>query len=378
MSSSEQAPEPTMDEILASIRKIIADDDESSAPAPEASPEPVYHDAGNSELAGDIASVMGHEDASGEAEDDIFDLTHQVDEPAPQPSPASFAPPLPVQPTQPAEPHYATSPQPAADPFAAPSAPEAYAPPPATNDMPPPPEPSFPVDYHPESEGMSSPDASGGLSGAPMEESALPESATGFGAGEFAAPAVDSGWQTHGGEVMHQPETSSEVTAEDEAAEVADLDNFSSGQAIGAGDRVHEAFAESDVVAATGAPQTPDDLGQVPGDMAMGAQAGEFGAEPELAEPAPEPVAEAPDPVIVPPAPEPPLAEEAQAPAEEAEAGNAADEAVPEAAAASRKSLEDSVKEMLRPMLREWLDDNMPRIVESAVRDELQNKHNQF
>ena len=27
------------------------------------------------------------------------------------------------------------------------------------------------------------------------------------------------------------------------------------------------------------------------------------------------------------------------------------------------KSLEDSVKDMLRPMLREWLDENMPRIV---------------
>ena len=31
MSSTEQAPEPTMDEILASIRKIIADDEESPA-----------------------------------------------------------------------------------------------------------------------------------------------------------------------------------------------------------------------------------------------------------------------------------------------------------------------------------------------------------
>jgi hypothetical protein len=35
------------------------------------------------------------------------------------------------------------------------------------------------------------------------------------------------------------------------------------------------------------------------------------------------------------------------------------------------RSLEDTVAEMLRPMLREWLDANMPRIVEKALRVEL-------
>jgi cell pole-organizing protein PopZ len=34
-------------------------------------------------------------------------------------------------------------------------------------------------------------------------------------------------------------------------------------------------------------------------------------------------------------------------------------------------SLEDCVREMLRPMLREWLDDNLPRILEAAVREEV-------
>jgi cell pole-organizing protein PopZ len=37
----------------------------------------------------------------------------------------------------------------------------------------------------------------------------------------------------------------------------------------------------------------------------------------------------------------------------------------------SHKSLEDSVKDMLRPMLRQWLDENMPRMVTSALKDEL-------
>lgn len=40
-------------------------------------------------------------------------------------------------------------------------------------------------------------------------------------------------------------------------------------------------------------------------------------------------------------------------------------------AASASKSLEDSVKEMLRPMLREWLDANMMRIVEETMREEL-------
>ena len=39
----------------------------------------------------------------------------------------------------------------------------------------------------------------------------------------------------------------------------------------------------------------------------------------------------------------------------------------------SSKSLEDSVKEMLRPMLRQWLDENMPRVLTAALREELEN-----
>ncbi len=34
-------------------------------------------------------------------------------------------------------------------------------------------------------------------------------------------------------------------------------------------------------------------------------------------------------------------------------------------------TLEDSVKDMLRPMLRQWLDENMPRMVTAALKDEL-------
>jgi cell pole-organizing protein PopZ len=38
---------------------------------------------------------------------------------------------------------------------------------------------------------------------------------------------------------------------------------------------------------------------------------------------------------------------------------------------AAHKTLEDSVKDMLRPMLRQWLDENMPRMVTAALKDEL-------
>jgi cell pole-organizing protein PopZ len=37
----------------------------------------------------------------------------------------------------------------------------------------------------------------------------------------------------------------------------------------------------------------------------------------------------------------------------------------------SYRSLEDSVRDMLRPMLRQWLDENMPRMVTTALKDEL-------
>ncbi len=40
-------------------------------------------------------------------------------------------------------------------------------------------------------------------------------------------------------------------------------------------------------------------------------------------------------------------------------------------ASVSGKTLEDSVKELLRPMLQEWLDNNMPRLVEAAMREQV-------
>ena len=38
---------------------------------------------------------------------------------------------------------------------------------------------------------------------------------------------------------------------------------------------------------------------------------------------------------------------------------------------AVNRTLEDMVRELLRPMLKEWLDDNLPPLVERLVRDEI-------
>lgn len=36
------------------------------------------------------------------------------------------------------------------------------------------------------------------------------------------------------------------------------------------------------------------------------------------------------------------------------------------------RTLEDLVREMMRPMLKTWLDDNLPRLVERLVRAEIE------
>jgi cell pole-organizing protein PopZ len=49
-----------------------------------------------------------------------------------------------------------------------------------------------------------------------------------------------------------------------------------------------------------------------------------------------------------------------------------------EALEASHKTLEDSVKDMLRPMLQRWLDENMTRVLTAALQDELRDNPRRF
>lgn len=120
MSAQPKANEPSMEEILASIRKIIADDEKPAAPAEEAAPEPVAlapqpePEPEPEPIEDDVldlgaeAELVEEEAAAPVAEsvDDIdFAEPQAVVQPAPEPAPPqpqAFVPP-PVQP-QPAPP----------------------------------------------------------------------------------------------------------------------------------------------------------------------------------------------------------------------------------------------------------------------------------
>jgi cell pole-organizing protein PopZ len=117
MSNTDQAPEPSMEEILASIRRIISDDENApaqAAPAPvQAAPEPAAEDESNSQSAiddifgdddnvgdgnaddvsgpdEDITAMMAdmeaemapEDDVGADDEEDVFDLTNIVSEDA--------------------------------------------------------------------------------------------------------------------------------------------------------------------------------------------------------------------------------------------------------------------------------------------------------
>lgn len=108
--SEQAAQEPTMEEILASIRRIISEDDapaEGQAPAAEAAPEPAPELAAAPAPAAPVeveSPVLMDETPSVEAADDeVLELTEKFEEPAPLQSigdldvaPRFEAPPEPV------------------------------------------------------------------------------------------------------------------------------------------------------------------------------------------------------------------------------------------------------------------------------------------
>jgi uncharacterized protein len=90
MSSTERAPEPTMEEILASIRRIISDEEgagetqpkpvaASAAPAEEEVQRLGQEDEADKAIIDDIARVLSGETSGAEEEDDILDLTSEFD-----------------------------------------------------------------------------------------------------------------------------------------------------------------------------------------------------------------------------------------------------------------------------------------------------------
>lgn len=106
-------------------------------------------------------------------------------------------------------------------------------------------------------------------------------------------------------------------------------------------------------------------------DAAMASE--EMAAEPMAEAPVDEPAAIAPQPVVA--------AEAATVTAVASAASHALSgrDAAPapqpvENRSEGGRTLEDSVREMLRPMIREWLDANMPRILERAIIEEIDKK----
>ena len=92
-----------------------------------------------------------------------------------------------------------------------------------------------------------------------------------------------------------------------------------------------------------------------------------------------EPVYEPEPEAVKPPVPETPPAvaarEETLVSAQTASAAASAFGELSSAVSAPRsdsRSLEDLAREMLKPMLRQWLDDNLPRIVQAAVQSEVE------
>lgn len=307
MSSTERAPEPTMEEILASIRRIISDDESSSARQRTASAS--HRDEEGLEAAegeaddriiNDIARVLSGSAPAAEEEDDILDLTAElggmelVEELLPAEASASEEASTPPPVFQPASAALEQSAELASQPQA-PAAPPLSA----------------------SEEAASALERAIAALRAGHVPTSVPGSMPEFTVPEFAAQP----------EPEPQPELPA-FTPEPELEPEPEL--------VLTEFEVEMIVEEPVVVEAT-----------------LVSEARESSAwESESA-----PWAGAPEPLIEPERP-----------------GGRVNGGTHSAASpleASSKTLEDSVKDMLRPMLRQWLDENMPRMVTAALKDEL-------
>jgi uncharacterized protein len=330
MSSTERAPEPTMEEILASIRRIISEDDQK--PAAAAAPQNHQDDEGleaaegeaDDRIINDIARVLSGSggnasapeapvEASMDEEEDILDLTAELGglEPVEEAMEADVvemvevvAEAVPVEAAM-DETLEVVQPAPAlqvhAEPMPAPEPPAPVAPPPPMS---------------------ASDEAASALERAiaALRAGQLPTSFSEFSA--TPAPV----FQTQPPEPVTAPEPQASepepepemVVAEVEAELVIEEFEFTEPEAVEAAEGERQ--------------QAP----------AWEADAPSFAAA---------------------------VAHETE---REAPRGNGHhDYAAP-------RTLEDSVKDLLRPMLRQWLDENMARVLTSALKDELKDNPARF
>jgi uncharacterized protein len=400
MSSTERAPEPTMEEILASIRRIISDDEANAA----AQPEPVadYSEqmraddvddgAADTKIIDDIARVLsaGSAPPAGEGDDDILDLTEPglASEPASEPvgeaaedeilliseevlltEEVSLADEEPAAAESYAAPNFAAAFPPAAPAYAEPT-----------------------QNYTEPVESYAEPTYAEPLAAEPPAAE-LVESYTEQSYAE--PPAAEPNYAGEAESASDDPTTALERAIA--ALKAGDLSAFARESQFSFG---QPAAAAPPLAAAPFGELAPEPLPEpMPEPVAAESETvlalveeEPFGLEEPvlLDEPAPEPLpwsaASAswphsetrPEPEAAPP---PWRSEELSwgtsgsvpPPAPVKVNGGSKNKLRDFEAAVSSKSLEDSVKEMLRPMLRQWLDENMPRVLTAALRDELDN-----
>jgi cell pole-organizing protein PopZ len=383
MSSTERAPEPTMEEILASIRRIISDDEQSSAhqeaaPQNRSGDEDIESGEGEAddEIINDIARVLS-ESGSGsgpasaapvepeEEEEDILDLTAELgglelvedaddveeielvevaeEAPAdifnPAPGPVRFeASPEPETEFE-LEPDLDLVEEPPAEDLAA----EASEPEPA-------PEP-----IAPEGQPAAAPRA---MSASEEAASALERAIAALRAGQVPTSSPFSSFQPQPEPVFTPPpepvfQTQPEPTSTQTPSGFGLAPSFEPvalPESVSAEELASEAEAEQELV-----------LTEV---------------EVEMAEDEPTLVVE----TIV----SEPQADRAWTMTSASDwsterRGEREEEETPHVNggggyhAGAQKSLEDSVKDMLRPMLKQWLDENMSRVLTAALKDELRD-----
>jgi hypothetical protein len=321
MSSTERAPEPTMEEILASIRRIISDDESSTAKqqrTPSASQpdeeglEGAAEGEADDKIINDIARVLSGSASAAEEEEDILDLTAELGGLEPveleQPLPEDAAMEEEVMAAAPPEMFQPAPAEAVVEPVAEAPAPELAAPPPP-----------------------------------PM--SASEEAASAL---ERAIAALRAGHvPTSVPEFMPKPEPAPEPVAsapQPEPESAAEPEPQPEPVELILTEIEEELIIEEPVALEADAPSEPEE---------------NAGWESETA-----PWVGAPEPLVEP-----------ERYAVRSNGGSAHGNELHDI---GHKTLEDSVKDMLRPMLRQWLDENMARVLTSALKDELKSNPARF
>lgn len=330
MSSTERAPEPTMEEILASIRRIISDDESSTAKQRTPSPSP-QDDEGleaaegeaDDKIINDIARVLSGSASAAEEEEDILDLTAELgglepvelDQPLPEDAAmdeaamdevVTEAPPEMFQ-SMPAQPQAEAVPAPEAAVEAPASAPAA-APPPMS----------------------ASEEAASALERAiaALRAGHVPTSVPGF----MPRPEPEPEPEPMALAPQPEPEPEPEPQPEPEPEVELVLTEFEQDLIV------------EEVVLEAAAPSESEESSGWESETAPWVGASEPLVEPERY----------------------------------AARTNGGSDHGNSSLDAAHKTLEDSVKDMLRPMLRQWLDDNMARVLTSVLKDELRDNPARF